>query len=334
MVPPSLTVFAPSGALPDRAALRRAVRRLGALGFTVAVDPEATARHQRFAGSDDTRLAALHRVAAQAPAVALAARGGYGLTRLLDRIDWPLLARAAGQGTHWCGHSDFTALQLALLAHTGAPSWAGPMAVGDFGRPEPVPAAAGDPVPHKSPRTAPRTAPLTVPLPSVDEVTAGCFAEAMCGELEAVGFRTAPGFDGLAVRGRLWGGNLTVLCSLLGTRHWPGAARIGGGLLFLEDVNEHPYRVERMLLQLLQAGVLARQKALLLGSFTAWTRSPLDRGHDLRAVVAHLRAQLGPRVPVLTGLPFGHQRTLVTLPVGRRCDLLVQGREVLLGWGG
>ena len=135
-----------------------------------------------------------------------------------------------------------------------ATSWAGPTAVEDFGRAD----ADG----------------------GVDDVTAACFNEAMDGSLEAVGFRTEAGFDGLDVSGRLWGGNLCVLMSLLGTPHWP---RIKGGVLFLEDVNEQPYRVERMLLQLHQAGVLGAQKAVLLGDFTVRSKSPMDRGYSLRS---------------------------------------------------
>ncbi len=297
----ALTLFSPSGVVAQPEALQRARDRLAALGYAVRVDRAARARGQRFAGSDDVRLDALHRVAAEAPSIAMATRGGYGLTRLLDRIRWRELAAAAEQGTRWVGHSDFTALQLALLAHTGAASWAGPMATDDFGRAD----DAG----------------------GVDEVTRDCFAEAMDGSLEAVGFRTEAGFDGLGVRGLMWGGNLSVLCSLLGTPHWPA---VKGGVLFVEDVNEHPYRIERLLLQLHQAGVLARQKAVVLGQFSAWKASPLDRGYGLKAVVAHLRAQL--RVPLLTGLPFGHVPTKLTLPVGRRVQLVVQGREVLIGW--
>jgi len=205
------------------------------------------------------------------------------------------------QGTRWVGHSDLTALHLALLAHTGVSGWAGPMAAADFGAED----SAG----------------------GVDDVTAGCFAEAMRGELEAVGFRTEAGFDGLQLRGRLWGGNLTVLMSLLGTKHWP---KVKGGILFVEDVNEHPYRIERMLLQLHQAGVLGAQKALLLGAFTEFRKSPLDRGYGLKSALAHLRSVSG--VPILPGLPFGHVPTKLTLPVGARVELLVQGREVLLGW--
>lgn len=299
-----LTLFSPSGAVPRKAGLQRAARRLQDLGFAVQVDEAALSRHQRFAGDEATRLQALHRVAQQAPAVAMATRGGYGLTPLLDAIDWPLLARAVERGTRWVGHSDFTALQLALWTHTGAASWAGPMALADFGRSD----AEG----------------------GVDEVTAGCLAEAMGGELEAVGFRTAPGFDGLLLRGPLWGGNLTMLCSLIGTRHFPKAARIRGGLLFIEDVNEHPYRVERMLLQLAQCSVLASQRALLVGDLGGWKPSPLDRGYRVATMLDRVREHV--RIPILTGLPFGHVPTKLSLPLGRRVTLAVQGRDVLIGW--
>ena len=118
-----------------------------------------------------------------------------------------------------------------------------------------------------------------------------------------------------------------MLCAMLGTKHWP---EVKGGILFVEDVNEHPYRVERCLLQLHQAGVLARQKAIVLGAFSAWKPTPLDRGYTLKTAVGHLRSVLKP--PVLTGLPFGHVPTKVTLPVGRRVELLVDGRNVLIGW--
>ncbi len=304
----TLTIFAPSGVLGEPAAARRALRRLQALGFDAQLDGDALARRQRFAGDDATRLAALHRVADAAPSVALALRGGYGLTRLLDAIDWPRIGRSIGRGTRWVGQSDFTALQLAALAHrvvsTSAAGglWAGPLAHDDFSR---TPEQGGP-----------------------DEITEACFVEAMHGELEAVGFRTEAGFDGLETRGTLWGGNLTVLLSLLGTSHWP---KVKGGVLFLEDVNEHPYRVERMLLQLHQAGVLAAQKAVLLGDFGGWRKSPLDRGYTLKSAIDHLRGVTG--VPILTGLPFGHVPTKVCLPVGRRVSLWVQGRDALVAWG-
>ncbi len=299
----ALTLFTPAGVLLNGKGVRLAAQRLNALGFEVQIDAAALLKHQRFGGDDDARLGALHRVATEAPSVALATRGGYGLTRLLDRIDWTLITRSIERGTRWVGHSDMTTLQLGLLAHGGlltrgeASTWAGPMAADDFGR------------------------------ETVDDVTQACFLEAMSGELEAVGFRTEVGFDGLGVSGTLWGGNLCMVNSLLGTRHWP---RVKGGVLFLEDVNEHPYRIERNLLQLQQAGVLDAQKAIVLGAFSNYKKSPNDRGYTLKSVLQHLRALT--RTPILTGLPFGHVPTKVSLPVGARVQLLVQGRDALIGW--
>ena len=296
-----LLLFSPAGVLRSVVPLRRAAARLAKLGFAVSIDDDATARMQRFAGDDATRLAALHRVAALQPSVALATRGGYGLTRLLDRIDWKRIARSVDAGTRWVGMSDMTALQLGLLAHGGGITWAGPLACDDFGRS----AADG----------------------GVDDVTEACFVEAMSGALEAVGFRTGPGFDGLDVRGTLWGGNLAIVNSLLATPHWP---RIKGGILFVEDVNEHPYRVERNLLQLQQAGVLDAQKAIVLGAVSGWRKSPNDRGYSLASMLERIRAAT--RTPILTGLAFGHVATKVTMPVGAKVRLLVDRRQAFLGW--
>lgn len=172
----TLTLFSPSGVVAEPAALKRAAKRLSTHGFQVLVDDSALNKQQRFAGDDATRLAAIHRVAGAAPSVAMASRGGYGLTRLLCRVDWAQVARSVERGTRWVGHSDFTAFQLALLAH--APrveqgrSWAGPMACFDFGRPS-VSESGSE--------------------PAVDDITEACFLEAMSGELEAVGFNEASG---------------------------------------------------------------------------------------------------------------------------------------------
>jgi len=297
-----LLLFSPAGVLRSAVPLQRAAARLAKLGFSVSIDEAASARMQRFAGDDETRLAALHRIAAIRPSVALATRGGYGLTRLLDRIDWKRIARSVEAGTRWVGMSDMTSLQLGLLAHGGGVTWAGPLACDDFGR--------------------------SVAEGGVDDVTEGCFVEAMSGALEAVGFRTDAGFDGLDVRGTLWGGNLAIVNSLLATPHWP---RVKGGILFVEDVNEHPYRVERNLLQLQQAGVLDAQKAIVLGAISGWRKSPNDRGYSLKSMLERVRAAT--RTPILTGLPFGHVAIKLTLPVGAKVRLLVDRRQVLLGWG-
>jgi muramoyltetrapeptide carboxypeptidase len=116
---------------------------------------------------------------------------------------------------------------------------------------------------------------------------------------------------------------------LLGTPYFP---QVKAGVLFLEDVGEHPYRIERMLTQLLHAGVLSQQKAVLIGQFTRYKLVPThDKGFKLATVVDWLRGQT--KVPVLSGLPFGHVATKVLLPVGAKVDLVTQGRDALIVWG-
>ena len=127
----------------------------------------------------------------------------------------------------------------------------------------------------------------------------------------------------------LWGGNLCVLTSLLGTPYFPAVDK---GVLFIEDVNEHPYRIERMLDQLKMAGVLARQRAVVFGQFTGIRKVPgYDRGFGLNTVIDRLRASL--KVPVLAGLPFGHVQTKVLLPVGAKVSMAAEGRDIFLVWG-
>jgi muramoyltetrapeptide carboxypeptidase len=121
--------------------------------------------------------------------------------------------------------------------------------------------------------------------------------------------------------GMLWGGNLTVLAGLIGTPYLPGNKQTQGGILFLEDVNEHPYRIERMLMQLLDAGILANQSAILLGGFSAYRLYDNDRGYTLESAINAISKRLPDNIPVLTGLPFGHQADKLTLPVGAQANI-------------
>ncbi len=305
-------IYSPSGAVRDRAAFRRGVKHLQQAGHRVTVDPAALSSDSRFAGNDEERLAAIGRVARSGAQASLISRGGYGLTRLLPDLPYTAIQKSIGQGMAWVGFSDFTALQLAVLARTGCVTWAGPALCESFGV---------DPKQSLG----------------VDEITDACFGDLLAEQGEGAGWRMGMAASrGLLDRkpgvwarnAQLWGGNLTVLCSLLGTPYFP---QIAGGVLFLEDVGEHPYRIERMLTQLLHAGVLARQKAIVLGQFTEFRLTPHDRGFGMTAVLSHIRAHL--TVPVLTDLPFGHVATRICLPVGAQVDLLVDGRDAMLVWG-
>ena len=110
-----------------------------------------------------------------------------------------------------------------------------------------------------------------------------------------------------------------MVAALVGTPYMPD---IDGGILFLEDVGEHPYRVERMLTQLWHAGILGRQQAIVLGEFTNYRLAAHDNGFDLPQVVKWLRETVG--VPVVTGLPYGHVPTKATLPVGAKVGLATE----------
>ena len=299
-------IYSPSGAVRDKAAFKRGVTRLRQLGHEVELDADALSSFTRFAGDDATRLNAIHRAAASGADVALISRGGYGLTRILPQINYKAVAKAIAKGTQFVGLSDFTAFQNALLAKTGAISWAGPALGEDFGAEQP------------------------------DDIMEACFDDMVSGQGEGAGWRLSTSCAKALDQRRsgvwandavLWGGNLTVLTSLLGTPYFPS---IRGGVLFLEDVAEHPYRVERMLTQLLHAGVLAQQKAVVLGQFTNYKLTPHDKGFKLQTVVDWLRTHI--KAPVLTDLPFGHVATKLCLPVGQQVSLVVEDRDALLLW--
>ncbi len=299
-------IFSPSSAVRDKAAFKRGVKRLQAQGHQVEIDEAALSSSMRFAGDDDTRLNAITRAAASGADIALISRGGYGLTRLLTQLPYKAIAKAIDKGTQFVGLSDFTAFQLAVYAKTQRITWQGPALGEDFG-------------PEHEP----------------DDIMQACFDDLCLEQGEGTGWRMPvdahPRADAKPVKVNnavLWGGNLAVLTSLLGTPYFPN---VKGGVLFLEDVGEHPYKVERMLTQLLNAGVLQQQKAIVFGQFTAYKLVPHDKGFKLKTVIDRLRAQL--KIPVLTGLPFGHVPTKVLLPIGAKVDLATEGRDAFLVWG-
>ncbi|MDB5990941.1 MAG: ldcA [Herbaspirillum sp.] len=282
-----VAIIAPSGAALNPDAVVRGIALLQAQGCRVHNYYDHQQRYQRFGADDAARVAQLHAAAVNPDVqVVMAVRGSYGMSRILDAIDYDLLAAS---GKLFVGFSDITALHLALLARTGAVSFAGPMLCGDFGAEQ------------------------------ISASTIGGFWECVT-QAETVIDSGDAGDDAsspeLALEGVLWGGNLTLMAHLAGTPYMPD---IDGGILFLEDIGEHPYRIERMLLQLHYAGVLKKQQAILLGDFSGYRLAPHDNGYDFDKMLAYLRAEL--KLPILTGLPFGHIPDRATLAVGATARL-------------
>ena len=313
----TIYIYSPSSSVNDKASFKRGIKCLESLGYEVEIDEAALAKHQRFAGSDETRLAAIHRAASSGADVALITRGGYGLSRILPYIDYKAVANAINKGTQFVGFSDFTAFQMAVLAKTGQVTWAGPGLTDDFGAKE-----------------------------GADEIMQACFGDLTSGQGEGCGWRlpkftvkksllaSKDDFDEITInkesyfeKSVLWGGNLAMICALLGTPSMPDVK----GILFIEDVSEHPYRVERMLVQLFQAGVLSRQKVVIFGQFNHYKLVSHDRGYKLASVIDWLGKEINAKI--LTGLPFGHVGTKVLLPVGMEVNLNVENRDAFLLWG-
>jgi muramoyltetrapeptide carboxypeptidase len=322
-------IYSPSGAVRDKAAFKRGVQRLKALGHEVEIDAAALKSVQRFAGDDAQRLQAMERAAASGANVALISRGGYGLSRSLPQINYKAVTKSIERGMVWVGMSDFTAFQAALFAKSESITWAGPALCADFG--------CGDQAEGHD--NAP------------DDIMEACFDDLVQGVCEGAGWTlptadTRIAMNSIAIgaestpanslksphqqafSGVLWGGNLAMLTSLLGTPYLPSIKK---GVLWFEDVAEHPYKVERMLLQWLHSGILGQQKAIIFGQFTGYKLTSHDKGFKLQAVIERLRSQLS--IPVFTGLPFGHVATKVCLPFGQKVKLMTEGRDALLYWG-
>lgn len=299
-MPAHVRLFAPAGYPPTTVPARRGVARLESVGCRVSNTAVLDRVHQRFAGTDAERALDLNAVAelATLPDILLAVRGGYGATRLLPLLQYDALReRLSGENLVLVGHSDVTALQLALFARSGLVTVSGPMLTADFG--------------------AAQLSPFTWQH----------FWLSVTGPSMTVGWPSdAPE---LAVSGRLWGGNLTMLCSLIGTPYVPAAADVDAGILWVEDVGEAPYRIERLLYQLHLAGILPRQRALLVGDLSgAAEPAGADNGFGTPQVLAQIAAVSG--IPVLTGLPIGHEPDKVTLPFGAPARLRAGGGKAVL----
>lgn len=300
---PRLRLVAPSGYLPNPERIDIGLQRLQRAGFALENTVALGRRHQRFAGTDAERAADLQEVASgrvAAPQVLLGARGGYGAIRLLPLIDWASLgSRMREAGTLFLGYSDVCALQLALLAQGRTGSFAGPMFYSEFGSPWPSSFALQQFV--QTVTSTHQTIEVAQPTPRA-----------------------------LDLEGVFWGGNLSVLAALAGS---PWMPRVPGGILFIEDVGEQPYRLERMLQTLQLSGVLKQQQAIVLGTFRLRDEEDgYDASYDFNSVIGVLRQITG--LPVLTGFPFGHIRDKVTMPLGYRARLQTTAQGYRLRFSG
>lgn len=298
-----IAVLSLSGAvIPAR--LQAGIDRLNTLGYTTLGVDAAAAHWRYFAGTDDERLTALDAALVSDAEIVMFTRGGYGISRLLHRIDW---GRVAASGKLFCGFSDVTAFSLAALAQANYVTFSGPMAAAEFAQADQL--AARDFTESHFRACLGATGHYDFPECTSDVASATKNRQ--------------------TIAGTLWGTNLCVLTHLIGTPYMP---QVNDGILVLEDVGEAPYRVERMFWQLKHAGILDRQRAIVLGAFTdcgapAGMRYP----YSMDEAIETLR-DIAP-CPVLTGFPFGHIPGKITLPMGAPARLEIRGEKYTLSVG-
>ncbi|MBV6824114.1 LD-carboxypeptidase [Pseudomonas sp. PD9R] len=283
-------VIAPAG--PATLDTHKAVRWMRARGYGLKVFPGVYEKEGYLAGSDDVRLDDLHAAFADSEVDAIIClRGGYGTPRLLDRIDFELLRNNAKP---FIGYSDITALHLAISRYAGFVTFHGPLLNADL-------------------------------LGSRQQPTESSFFNMLRGQLKAgsvlahpVAYPLTTIEPGIA-HGRLLGGNLSIIAATMGT---PYEIDAEGVILFIEDINEPLYRIDRLLTHLRLAGTLHKLRGVLVGDVA---------GVDAPALERLLKQTFGPlRIPVLSGWRSGHCDPNLTLPMGALVRLDAGNKELVL----
>jgi len=295
----TLGIVAPASAPPDPTAIDRGVAVLEQLGYRVKLARNVRRRRGFLAGSDRERADDLMKMFADRRVRAiLCVRGGYGTARLLARLDYGTIR---DQAKILVGYSDLTALHCALLTKARLISFHGPMLNSDF---------ASGKVPRFTLQSFQRTlSAATKPADRLRQDVA-----------EGYSARTVKGLRAGTAQGQLIGGNLSILCTMIGT---PWQPDFRGRILFLEDVGEPPYRFDRMLTHLLNCGLLQQVAGIAIGLNADCEDPKAKTAKEYRQTLEDvLRERLLPlKVPVLLGLPFGHTPLNATLPVGIRARL-------------
>ncbi len=288
-----LAIVAPASQC-DRTEFDAGIAEIRLLGFEPVYDSSVFERREYVAGTADVRAAAI-RAAWQDPSIRgiVAVRGGYGSAQVLPLLE-PAEAREARKP--FLGYSDLTALLTFHNMNCGMVAFHGPMLAGRFGR-------------------------------GADGYDRQSFERALChaapmGELAPAGLERIASGD---VRGVLLGGNLTQLLATLGTPY--AFSPPDGHVLFLDEVGERPYRLDRMVTQLQQTGLLARARAVVIGELPRCDEP--GGGITARAVMANLFKDFPG--PVVFGFPSGHTTgPAVTLPFGVECRVIADTRSRLI----
>lgn len=283
----AVSLVAPASG-PDPTVYSAAVQELRSWGYEPRTYRDITRCERYLAGPDDDRAAELNEAFADPETKAvIAVRGGYGVMRILDRVDFD---RLSARPKIVCGYSDITALHAAVQTRCGMVSFHGPNLIAGLGDASTEAAAERE---------------AFYRLAAGDDRVGSVLGPRSAEMAQTI----QPG----VARGRLVGGNVALVAALVGTEWMPETA---GAILLLEDIGEPPYRVDRLLAQLRLAGVLDSLAGVVCGYFTDCVA---ENGPRVEEVLRGYLEPLG--VPVVLGFPAGHEHPNPPLPLGAEVEL-------------
>ncbi|QCX32327.1 LD-carboxypeptidase [Caloramator sp. E03] len=268
-------IIAPASPAYDKDSIERGVNILKEMGFDVVLGDSCFQRHGFLAGEDKIRVNDINKFFMDKSIDAIIClRGGYGTIRILDMIDYDVIRN---NPKIFCGYSDITALHFAIFKNTKLVTFHGPMLASD--------------------------------ISENDDFTIKKFIECVTGNIKGKAY-SLNAINQKDVEGRILGGNLSLICSLLGTAY---ENLFKDKILFIEDIDEEPYKIDRMLYQLKLCGVFNKVKAVILGQFTNCEAEDKDKSLSFNQVIFDFFSKI--QLPIYYDFLVGHEKRKITIPL-------------------
>lgn len=290
-------VVSPASSPDDMSRIEKGINYLEKLGYKVKPGKYINKNHGYLSALDEERASDINDMFANKDVRAIfCVRGGYGTPRILNRINYDLIKR---NPKIFVGYSDITALQLAIFKKTGLITFSGPM--------------------------------LATDMYSFDTFAEENFWMMITSNSKSIDIKNPEGNSinilrkGRKARGRLLGGNLSLICAIIGTPFQPD---FKDAILLIEEIGEEPYRIDRYLSHLKNSKILSNVKAILLGQFIDCVPEKPDKSLTLDEIFEDYFTNL--KIPVISNLSYGHIREKLTLPIGAMISVDAEGRRITI----
>jgi muramoyltetrapeptide carboxypeptidase len=290
-------IISPASSPDDFSRIEKGISYLESLGYKVKLGKHIYKRFGYLSATDDERAEDLNKMFADREVRAIfCVRGGYGTPRILDKIDYNIIKR---NPKIFVGYSDITALQLAIFKKTGLITFSGPMLAVDM-------------------------------YSDFDPYAEEFFWKILTAKSKKIEIKNPDGVELIVLRhgvatGTLLGGNLSLLASIIGTKFQPN---FKDSILVIEDIGEEPYRIDRYLSQLKNAGILNRINGCIIGQFTDCVAKEPEKSLTLEQIFQDYLGKL--KIPVISNLSYGHIPRKITLPIGANVKIDTKRKSITI----